>query len=186
MFLFIHRVKALLYMISKDIGKSLAESDLLELRVPWDRVIFACVELMVDLCGSRLRAGIPLDQEGHWLTGEFKHPLEWHTAVANTMTAQAQAMESRMHAQFNTAPGEQRRESKRRRNDSALGPSPVRVRLSRSLNGLAEEKEANFKLRTDPVVHDTAQKKNNVGEKVLDAFLSEASLSKRCRHKCDI
>ena len=161
-----HRVKALLHKIDKDLdSESLADSIELGWIVPWERVIFVCVELMLDLCGNHLGAGVLLDEEGHWLTIEFKWPLEWHAAVANTMTEQAQPMERRRRGYFDTAPGERQRKNKRRRTGS----------------------EDSFELSVDPAVRvpSPARDQNNLQERVIAAaILHESSLSKRFRSEC--
>ena len=165
-FVCLHRVKALLHKIDKDLdSKSLADGIQLGWIVPWDRVIFVCIELMLDLCGTHLGAGVLLDEEGHWLTTEFKWPLEWHAAVANTMTEQAQPVERRRRGHFGTAPGERHRENKRRRTDS----------------------EDSLELFMGPAVcvPSPGREQNNLrGRVIAAAILHESSLSKRFGREC--
>lgn len=142
-----------------------------------------CVEHMLDVCAGRLRAGVLLDQDGHWATGEFKWPLEWHTAVTDTMTAPSRPAGRRRSDRVSLATRDGCCKLKRR-SDSAIGPSPVRSRLRLSLRGLAEEREHGFESSVDPVVHATARDVDVRGREVLSSLLSEASLSKRCGHEC--
>ena len=185
MFTYFYRVKALLYRVSKDLDQSLAESDRLPLCVPWDHVIHICAELMVDLCGSHLRAGVLLDVENRSLTREFKWPLEWRMAVTDTMTAQAQPMDSRENGQLGTTLTNGQARNKRKRSSSDLDLSPTHSKLNRSRQSLPEDKDDNYSTSRDPVMPSRGHKTEDIGGRVLTAVLSEASLSKRfCWHEC--
>lgn len=143
-------------------------SEAIPVSVPWDQVILACIEHMLDAMSPELMVGVALRGDHlQEVASKFHPPFEWQKAVAETALAKARQVRKKEEE----IEGDLGR-SKRRRSDSVVLQEPAKSRLRLSLGAAGSE------WRTRDYHHHQHQQLVREGEALLSSLTAEATRSK--------